>query len=163
MALNYQTKDKLYLINKMRFKDNGGCGYVLKPKFLRDPNPCYSPIALVKGRSAEDKIIHVAIEVVSGQHIPKPDGELKGEVIDPYVKVRIRGHLSDKGLKGKTKTVRNNGFNPVWCERFGFRVNYPSLAFLELRVKDYSKKGSNKFLGAFICPLSMVQQGKKGW
>ncbi len=30
------------------------------------------------------------------QHIPKPEGEVRGEVIDPYVKVRVRGHPDDQ-------------------------------------------------------------------
>lgn len=29
----------------------------------------------------------VELQVLSGQHIPKPEGEVRGEVIDPYVKV----------------------------------------------------------------------------
>ncbi len=35
MALNYQTEDKPNLYNRAKFADNGGCGYVLKPEFLR--------------------------------------------------------------------------------------------------------------------------------
>jgi hypothetical protein len=36
VALNYQTDDKHNVINRARFSDNGGCGFVLKPDFLRD-------------------------------------------------------------------------------------------------------------------------------
>ena len=43
MALNYQTEDKQNFINRARFSDNGGCGYVLKPQFLRDYSISYSP------------------------------------------------------------------------------------------------------------------------
>ena len=36
VALNYQTPDEPMMVYKGRFKDNGGCGYVLKPKILTD-------------------------------------------------------------------------------------------------------------------------------
>ena len=35
VALNYQTPDEDMHIYKGFFLDNGGCGYVLKPEFLR--------------------------------------------------------------------------------------------------------------------------------
>ena len=43
VALNYQTEDKQNFINRARFSDNAGCGYVLKPDFLRDNSIAYSP------------------------------------------------------------------------------------------------------------------------
>jgi len=36
------------------------------------------------------------IIILSGQHIPRPDGKIEGEVIDPYVKIKIRGHPDDQ-------------------------------------------------------------------
>ena len=57
MALNYQTYDYQNAYNRARFSDNGGCGYVLKPEFLRDPSIAYSSIGscgLNKGQSIND-------------------------------------------------------------------------------------------------------------
>jgi len=34
VALNYQTEGSETYLNQCRFMDNGGCGYVLKPKCL---------------------------------------------------------------------------------------------------------------------------------
>ena len=95
VALNYQTEDKHNFINRAKFSDNGGCGFVLKPEFLRDPSFKYSPVS--PSRLDPDKFPawKVELTIVSGQHIPRPDGRLEGEVIDPYVKVRIRGHPDD--------------------------------------------------------------------
>jgi hypothetical protein len=45
VALNYQTEDKENFINRARFSDNGGCGFVLKPEFLRDTSCRYSPVS----------------------------------------------------------------------------------------------------------------------
>ena len=38
VALNYQTDCQKMQLNQAMFKDNGGCGYVLKPKDLRTGN-----------------------------------------------------------------------------------------------------------------------------
>ena len=46
--------------------------------------------------------------VISGQHIPKQDQDIEGEVVDPYVVVKIVGHPADS-YKFKTEAVRNNG------------------------------------------------------
>jgi hypothetical protein len=36
VALNYQTPGLQMQLNDGKFRDNGGCGWVLKPAFLRD-------------------------------------------------------------------------------------------------------------------------------
>lgn len=46
--------------------------------------------------------------IISGQHIPKANQDLQGEVVDPYVVVKIVGHPAD-AQKKKTDIVRNNG------------------------------------------------------
>ena len=160
MALNYQTDDKQNFLNRARFSDNGGCGYVLKPDFLTEPDPNYSPGSSFILQKEKEKRLKVTI--VSGQHIPRPDGSLTGEVIDPYVKVRIRGHPDDRigTNKGQTEYQKNNGFNPIWNETFDFNIKAPSLAFLEFRVKDHAKSGKDYNLGAFCCPINMILPGK---
>ena len=164
VALNYQTEDKQNMFNRARFCDNGGCGYVLKPQFLREAEKetDFSPVSpsnLAKKRFPQWR---VDVQILSGQHIPRPDGKLGGDIIDPYVKVRVRGHPDDHhgGNKGKTDHVKNNGFNPVWKEgKFTFVVKVPQLAFLEFKVKDYSTTGADKDIGASCTPLNLVQEG----
>jgi len=34
VALNYQNARRPVFLNESKFRQNGGCGYVLKPKFL---------------------------------------------------------------------------------------------------------------------------------
>ena len=79
----------------------------------------------------------LTVDVLSGQHIPKPEDDERGEVIDPYIELKIRGHADDfnnPDNKQQTKAVRNNGFNPTWRESFQFNITLPDLAFLELKV-----------------------------
>ena len=41
VALNYQTSDLEMQINRGRFRDNGGCGYLLRPPFHQpEVTPC---------------------------------------------------------------------------------------------------------------------------
>ena len=169
VALNYQTEDKQNFYNRSKFADNGSCGFLLKPAFLRNPSNNYSP----NSPSGLDTSIfptwQLKITIISGQHIPRPAGEDK-EIIDPYVKVRIRGHPDDevdtdengdknKKNRGKTEHVSNNGFNPVWNESYEFEIKVVDLALLEFKVKDHSKTGKDKVLGAFCCSLKSIQEG----
>ena len=95
VALNYQTEDKETFTNSARFSDNGGCGFVLKPEFMRNESILYSPVSPSRLDPKTFPACKLELIVVSGQHIPRPEGKTDGEVIDPYVKIRIRGHPDD--------------------------------------------------------------------
>lgn len=43
MALNYQTPGLWMRLNDGKFRDNGGCGYLLKPLALRQPASRFDP------------------------------------------------------------------------------------------------------------------------
>ena len=51
-------------------------------------------------------------QIISGCQLPKPKQSNKGEVVDPYVKIRVVGPAVDDNAKneGKTKSIDNNGF-----------------------------------------------------
>ena len=68
VALNYQTKDTAMHHSMGMFRQNGNCGYVLKPPYLLDPKAVSVPL-------------QVSITVVSASQLPKPDSEVKGEII----------------------------------------------------------------------------------
>jgi hypothetical protein len=76
VALNFQTSDTPLLLNDGRFRQNGGCGYVLKPQ-------------AVLGEAERQPPMNLKIRVLSGTCLPKPDGETVGETIDPYVTLSI--------------------------------------------------------------------------
>ena len=102
------------------------------------------------------------MEILSGQHIPRPNNSEKGEVIDPYVEVKVRGHLDDfsnENNRHETKTVRNNGFSPSWREKFELYLTAPELAFLELKVKDHSHSNKDLHLGSFAARVEDMQEG----
>jgi len=88
-ALNYQTYDLPMQINNAKFMCNGGCGYVLKPRYLRLPSNdgCLAkPTTLEPSRPHETPsldiplIFHVIrIQPLGALHIPTP-GEARGNM-----------------------------------------------------------------------------------
>lgn len=115
VALNYQTGDAPKRINHGKFIENGSCGYVLKPQYMRDNiSRKSSPISLI-------------IHIIRGNQLPKPGGVSGGEIIDPFVIVEVNGHPADDSSQ-KTKTIQDNGFNPFFNEVLNknqfFFINY---------------------------------------
>lgn len=97
IALNYQTADKPMQMNEAKFRDNGGCGYVLKPKFMLhdkfDPNDCNTLVGV------EEKTIN--IRIIAARHLCKSGRN----VTNPLVEVELFGASFDAGVKHRTRSV----------------------------------------------------------
>jgi phosphatidylinositol phospholipase C, delta len=81
-------------INQLKFKENGGCGYILKPKSLLE---CSSDLT---------KTTHtLTIKILSAEQLPRANNVEKGDVVDPYVKLSLY-HGTDHDIQTfKTKVV----------------------------------------------------------
>jgi hypothetical protein len=121
-------------INRGFFLQNNNCGYILKPPSMRNLDSTTVPFT-------------IKIAIISGCMLPKPKKSKKGEIVDPFVVVKLR--LPDKLQKGpdesyRTKVVDDNGFNPTWNTNlksphfFSFKnkVVMPELSFLILSVRE---------------------------
>lgn len=99
IALNYQTPDKPMQLNEAKFRDNGGCGYILKPKFMLnerfDPNDSNTLV------DVEEKTIN--IRIIGARHLCKS----RSNVTNPSVEVEVIGAAFDSGIKHRTKSVGN--------------------------------------------------------
>ena len=42
--MNYQTPGQEMNLYKAKFRDNGQCGYVLKPEYMRLPGVSFNPL-----------------------------------------------------------------------------------------------------------------------
>uniref|UniRef100_A0A8D0HBB8 Phosphoinositide phospholipase C n=1 Tax=Sphenodon punctatus TaxID=8508 RepID=A0A8D0HBB8_SPHPU len=153
VALNFQTAGAEMDLYDGLFNQNGSCGYVLKPGFLRDVETPFSPESLPQSNP-----LYLAIQVISGQQLPKVVNSKEGSIVDPLVRVEIHGVPADTS-KQETKYIDNNGFNPQWGETLRFRVQVPELALLRFKVEDYDKTSRNDFVGQFTLPLSSVKRG----
>lgn len=84
-------------LNHARFRENGGCGYLLKPDFMfRDDFNPYEKTELDGVDS-----LKFSIKVIGGRHLSKPE---KG-TISPFVEVEVIGTDCDSGVKLKTRSI----------------------------------------------------------
>ncbi|XP_066996511.2 1-phosphatidylinositol 4,5-bisphosphate phosphodiesterase delta-4 isoform X2 [Anabrus simplex] len=154
VALNYQHLWKPMFYNEAKFRQNGGCGYVLKPEFLRNPAMNYDPETTLGDRLQ----IMLKLTIISGQCIPKALGDSEEDIVDPYVKVKIVGHPRDI-QSCKTEPIKDNGFNPRWNHEMVFNIKMPDLAMIHFIVKDESVSGKNDVLGSYALPFQSLQEG----
>lgn len=61
VALNFQTKGTEMDIHQGQFQDNGFCGYVLKPEFLRDEQTRFNPKTVTEGPWLTRKKLQVKV------------------------------------------------------------------------------------------------------
>uniref|UniRef100_A0A3B4WU55 Phosphoinositide phospholipase C n=1 Tax=Seriola lalandi dorsalis TaxID=1841481 RepID=A0A3B4WU55_SERLL len=140
VSMNFQTAGLMMDLNTAWFRQNGNCGYVLRPAIMRQ------------------EVSPLIIQVISGQNLPRPRGsEAKGDVVDPYVYVEIHGIPADC-TERRTRTVIQNGDNPIFDESFEFQINLPELAMVRFVVLDDDFIGDD-FIGQYTISLECLQPG----
>ncbi|KAM8749255.1 1-phosphatidylinositol 4,5-bisphosphate phosphodiesterase delta-4 isoform 1-T1 [Acanthopagrus schlegelii] len=155
VALNFQTAGLEMDLNDGLFGQNGRCGFVLKPDFMRDGHTRFSPEKPEERQGYKPQ--RLSIQVISGQQLPKVN-QKEGSIVDPLVRVEIYGVPQDQS-KEETSHINNNGFNPVWNETLNFVIHVPELALVRFVVEDYDKASRNDFIGQFTLPFTCVQPG----
>uniref|UniRef100_H2USZ3 Phosphoinositide phospholipase C n=1 Tax=Takifugu rubripes TaxID=31033 RepID=H2USZ3_TAKRU len=156
VALNQQTPGAMLDINRGRFSQNGGCGYVLRPAVMRDEVSYFS--AHTQGCVPGVPPQTLRIKVISAHNLPKPIGSAaKGEVIDPYVVLELHGVPADCAEQ-RTRTAAQNQDDPLFDETFEFQVNMPELALLRFVVLDDDYIGDD-FIGQYTVPFECLQPG----
>ncbi|EGD81646.1 hypothetical protein PTSG_02362 [Salpingoeca rosetta] len=162
VALNYQTPCSEMHLNQGKFADNGGCGYILKPRELRDPSATFNPA--VPSTIPIEQSRTITIRVLSGQHLPKAAREshdyVRGEIIDPYVRVTIFGLRGDN-KQSKSSVVQNNGFNPRWSDRdvMEFDVAFPEVSLVYFEVYDSDFISGDDFVAQSAIPVQSLRPG----
>ncbi|KAI8909348.1 PLC-like phosphodiesterase [Powellomyces hirtus] len=149
VAMNVQTWDRGMQLNNALFMLNGRCGYVLKPPSLR---------AKVGEVVEKTRPVVLKIKIISGQQLPKPKDSTGSTVIDPYIEVEIAGSEADNA-KSRTRTISNNGFNPMWKEEFKFVISDPQLALLRFTIFDMDVALTSDLIGGWSVPVMSLEQG----
>lgn len=98
----------------------------------------------------------MGVDVICGQYLPNADPS--GDIIDPYVCVQVHGIAADT-LRCRTKSLRDNGFNPVWNEHFDLHLHRPEFALLRFVVMDFDSASADDFVGEFTVPVPSVRPG----
>lgn len=159
------------------FADNGACGYVLKPRRMLEAkesgvrynrsNPVRKEGAYwdLKPSAFPPSPDILTITLVSAHYLPKPvkkDAETS-EIIDPFVNVYLfTGMEFDKPnadpLVYKTKTINDNGFDPVWNETVEIKMTCPEMAHLLFEVRDADYLGT-EFIAQCCVPVKLMRPG----
>uniref|UniRef100_A0A803J7D6 Phosphoinositide phospholipase C n=1 Tax=Xenopus tropicalis TaxID=8364 RepID=A0A803J7D6_XENTR len=156
VAMNYQTPGLMMDLNIGWFRQNGNCGYVLRPSIMREEVSFFSANTKDSVPGVSPQLLH--IKIISGQNFPKPKGSgAKGDVVDPYVYVEIHGIPADCAEQ-RTKTVHQNGDNPIFDESFEFQINLPELTMVRFVVLDDDYIG-DEFIGQYTIPFECLQPG----
>ncbi|XP_077454499.1 inactive phospholipase C-like protein 2 [Stigmatopora argus] len=156
VAMNYQTPGLMMDLNIGWFRQNGNCGYVLRPAIMREQVSFFSANTKDSVPGVSPQLLH--LKIISGQNFPKPKGSgAKGDVVDPYVYVEIHGIPADCAEQ-RTKTVNQNGDDPLFDESFEFQINLPELAMVRFVVLDDDYIG-DEFIGQYTIPFECLQPG----
>ncbi|XP_063235452.1 1-phosphatidylinositol 4,5-bisphosphate phosphodiesterase gamma-1 [Bacillus rossius redtenbacheri] len=151
VALNYQTPDKPMQLNQGKFRENGSCGYLLRPDFMfREDFDPYDRNTL-----AGVDPLTLSVRVIGARHLSK----MGRSTASPFVEVEVVGADFDSGVKLTTKTVTDNGFNPIWNEICEFDVANPHFALIRFVVQDEDVFGDSNFIGQATYPVLCLQTG----
>uniref|UniRef100_A0A7E4VQ00 Phosphoinositide phospholipase C n=1 Tax=Panagrellus redivivus TaxID=6233 RepID=A0A7E4VQ00_PANRE len=151
VALNYQTPGLMMDLQEGKFGANGACGYVLKPAVMRED--VFTPHEKLP---IAPQILH--LKILSAQQLPRPRGSnAKGDSADPFVVIEIFGIPADCAEE-RTKTIRNDSFNPSFDESFQFEISVPELALVRFLVLDDDYIGDD-FIGQYTVPFECLQSG----
>lgn len=149
VALNFQTADSPMWVNHGKFKPNGGCGYLVKPKAMLDPKISFDPFT----SATWNKIVMpvtIKLRIMSARHLVKPG---KG-VASPYVNVTVSGVDADAtGNDRRTAIVADNGFKPYWNQEVRLEIAMPELACIKFTVYDEDMFGDSNAIGQAVLPL----------
>lgn len=152
VALNFQTCDLPLVLNDGKFRQAGGCGYLLKPPSVMSTAKKLLPP------------VRLQIRIISGSCLPKPSGAMYGEIIDPYVVLTVHDiRESSKGYNEtaesyKTAFVENNGFSPVWQEAADFTVHNRDCAIVSFAVWEKDMALDDKIAHSAI-PFPCLRKG----
>ncbi|XP_025025020.1 1-phosphatidylinositol 4,5-bisphosphate phosphodiesterase zeta-1-like [Python bivittatus] len=153
VALNFQTSGGQMDLQIGKFLDNGGCGYILKPEFLRNRDTQFTPHNI----SADHQPVTLTIKLISGHQLP-PSNLSRTNKADPLVVIEIYGIPEDQA-KQQSCVVKGNALCPRWNQTFTFDVRVPELALVRFVVEDQLSLTSNDFLGQYTLPLLSINKG----
>lgn len=144
------------------FRQNGHCGYVLKPAYLRPAqsqaqNQTHLQSIPENAKTTPSAPVRIQLHIMGGAQIPKPGGATSGEIIDPFLLIDINGVRGDS-KRYTTSVVNNNGFSPMWNEVVTFTIQNPDIAILTIKVMD-SDQLASQFIAYCSYAVSALRHG----
>ena len=147
VGMNFQSADENLLVADGRFRQNGSCGYVLKPRCLIDTKE------IVEQQQS------LTFQVLGAYNLPK----IGRKIIAPRVRVSLYcGSTTETRKMFKTKFARANGLNPSWDEAdsvFNFVVPKPSVAMISFSIWDKCGDKAETFVAGAAFPAACIRDG----
>uniref|UniRef100_A0A3P8ZLS6 Phosphoinositide phospholipase C n=1 Tax=Esox lucius TaxID=8010 RepID=A0A3P8ZLS6_ESOLU len=136
VALNFQSLGLPMDLNNGLFQDNGGCGYVLKPNFLRMDLGVFNP----NSYRYNLKPAHLLLKVVSGSNLPASRSGSSAMVF------KTKCHIFPTAL------------NPHWDTAMNFTISVPDLCLIRFSAR-YQTGLTSEFIGQYTLPLISMKKG----
>jgi Phosphatidylinositol-specific phospholipase C, X domain/Phosphatidylinositol-specific phospholipase C, Y domain/C2 domain len=149
VGMNFQSADENLLVADGRFRQNGSCGYVLKPRCLTE-----TPAPVEHAQTW-------TFQVLGAYNLPK----IGRKAVCPRVRLSLySGSTTETRKMFKTPFTRMNGLNPSWGgssadHTFTFHVTHPSLAMLAFSVWDQLGDKAETFVAGAAFPASCLREG----
>lgn len=144
VALNYQTADGPWLLNRAMFQRNGGTGYILKPKPMRYTKSTMNPHGT--GPCHGVARVTMTITIISGQHLRR---------VKPQQPCAVA--VETVGLPADCKTRKTPGAAgslPLWRHKMVFdHIRLPENTFVKFTVTDLLSPAQR------IIPMTSLRPG----
>ncbi|KAG0607494.1 hypothetical protein M758_8G033000 [Ceratodon purpureus] len=140
-----------------KFRGNGGCGYILKPKFLLENSPTGEVFNPLKFKQPEIKFKVKAMMTLGWD---KAFGKRHFDLFSPpdfFTRVLVSGVPADV-QKWKTSVV-DDTWVPHWNEEHVFKLKVPELALMRLEVRDHDEESQDEFEGQTCLPIHEIRDG----
>ncbi|XP_033101893.1 1-phosphatidylinositol 4,5-bisphosphate phosphodiesterase delta-4-like [Anneissia japonica] len=150
VSINYQSPGEFREVNNAKFLQNGQCGYILKPLFLRKGNMKFNPDA-----PGTQHACNCTIKIISGQFLPA----LKIDNFEPIVKVTlydVNKHSTDETNVGSMET---QGVFAYWHHEINLQLVLPELSILRFTLYDNKMTSSNDYIAQYALPFKSLQLG----
>ena len=148
VAMNFHSNDERSVLVDGRFRQNGSCGYVLKPSYLTGEGDGIPPQTWF-------------FTVLAGSYIPPPPGRSTytgGKIV---TNVTLYTGSRKEPVTYETGVARGNRLNPTWDSSviMQFEVTKPSISMFCFSVWDKSNDRFPVLLATAAVPVNCIRPG----
>jgi Phosphatidylinositol-specific phospholipase C, X domain/Phosphatidylinositol-specific phospholipase C, Y domain len=148
VSCNFHSADEALLVANGLFRQNGNCGYVLKPAHLREH---LSQLARPQKWS---------FRILSGHNLLPPKDTKAAGVSSPLVKISVySGSESETCISVRTRPARHGGLDQVIWDAPAQQVDLVSGSLVSFSVWHRKENGAELFMGASVLPSSCLREG----
>lgn len=140
-----------------KFRGNGGCGYILKPKYLLEDLPNGKPFN--PSAPGDTKMI-LKVKVMTTMGWDKAFPKYHFDLFSPpdfFTRLLVTGVPADVA-KWKTSVI-DDVWEPHWNEDHEFYLKCPELALLRIEVRDHDEESQDEFEGQACLPMHEIKDG----